>query len=451
MTQDARSLAFEILTTFDKNADATLDSVMDRITGKVELDRREMGLANALVYGVLRHRGQLDYTIDHFATKGIARIDKKILTILRIALFQLRFMDRIPESAAVNTAVEMAKVHASESSGGFVNALLRTCLRNPEEPSLEELAPEKKLAVTTSMPQWLVEKWIARMGLEEAAALCRASNDIAPITVRTNTLKTTREELSKRLAPQVETLSPTPASPLGLSFTSPKTPIFEMDAFKEGLFQVQDEAAQLIALMVNPKPGSRVLDVCAGVGGKSGHLAQVMENQGELVSMDVEAYKLKSLAREMARLGITNITTHACDLTRESPDIIGGGFDAVLVDAPCSGLGVIRRNPDTKWKYFKRNATRHTKKQKAILSAAARCVRPGGTLVYAVCSMEPEENGAVVEAFLEKHTDFRMMKPFDAAPQGAEAFITPEGYVAPLPHKNGMDGFFAARMVREEK
>ncbi|VVS91893.1 16S rRNA (cytosine(967)-C(5))-methyltransferase RsmB [Desulfoluna spongiiphila] len=451
MTQDARSLAFEILTTFDKNAEATLDAVMDRITGKAELDRREMGLANALVYGVLRHRGQLDYTIDHFAAKGIAKIDKKLLTILRIALFQLRFMDRIPESAAVNTAVELAKVHASEKSGGFVNALLRNCLREPDQPSLDDLSPEKKLAVTTSMPVWLVEKWIERMGHEETAALCRASNEIAPITVRTNSLKTTREELFERLAPQVETLSPTPVSPLGLSFTSPKAPIFEMDAFKEGLFQVQDEAAQLIALMVNPKPGSRVLDVCAGVGGKSGHLAQVMENQGELVSMDVEAYKLQSLAREMKRLGITNITTHACDLTRESPDLIGDGFDAVLVDAPCSGLGVIRRNPDTKWKYFKRNATRHAKKQKAILSAAARCVRPGGTLVYAVCSMEPEENGTVVEAFLEKHTDFRMMKPFDTVPQGAEAFITSEGYVATLPHKNGMDGFFAARMVRKEK
>lgn len=448
MTQDARSLAFEILTTFDKHPESTLDAVMDRITGKVVLDRREMGLANALVYGVLRHRGQLDYTIDHFAARGIAKIDKKILAILRIALFQLRFMDRIPESAAVNTAVELAKVHASEKSGGFVNALLRHCLREPDEPSLEGLSPEKRLSVTASMPQWLVEKWIARMGLDETAALCHASNEIAPITVRTNTLKTTREALSERLAPQVETLAPTPVSPIGLSFTSPKVPIFEMDEFKEGLFQVQDEAAQLIALMVNPKPGQRVLDTCAGVGGKSGHLAQAMDNQGELVSMDVEAYKLQSLDREMKRLGITNITHHACDLTRESPTIIEGGFDAVLVDAPCSGLGVIRRNPDTKWKYFKRNATRHAKKQKAILSAAARCVRPGGTLVYAVCSMEPEENGAVVEAFLEKHTDFRMMEPFDAIPKGAEALLTPEGYVAPLPHKHGMDGFFAARMMR---
>lgn len=449
MTQDARSLAFEILTTFDKNAEATLDSVMDRITGKLELDRREMALANALVYGVLRHRGRLDYTIDHFASKGIAKIDKKLLAILRIALFQLRFMDRIPESAAVNTAVELAKVHASEKSGGFVNALLRNCLREPEQPSLEDLAPEKKLAVETSMPQWLVEKWIDRMGVEETAALCHASNEIAPITVRTNTLKATREALMEAISPQVETLAPTPISPIGLSFTAPKTAIFEMDAFKEGLFQAQDEAAQLIALMVNPKPSQRVLDVCAGVGGKSGHLAQVMENEGELVSMDVEDYKLQSLAREMKRLGITNITTHACDLTRESPEIIGDGFDAVLVDAPCSGLGVIRRNPDTKWKYFKRNATRHAKKQKSILSAAARCVRPGGTLVYAVCSMEPEENGAVVEAFLEKHTDFRMMKPFDATPDGAEALISHEGYVATLPHKHGMDGFFAARMVRK--
>jgi len=449
MTQDARSLAFEILTTFDKNAEATLDAVMDRITGKSELDRREMGLANALVYGVLRHRGRLDYTIDHFAAKGIAKIDKKILAILRIALFQLRFMDRIPESAAVNTAVELAKAHSSEKSGGFVNALLRNCLREPDQPSLEELSPEKKLSVTTSMPLWLVEKWISRMGHEEAAALCQASNEIAPITVRTNTLKTTREALSERLAPLVETLEPTPVSPIGLSFTSPKAPIFDMDVFKEGLFQVQDEAAQLIALMINPQPDRRILDVCAGVGGKSGHLAQMMENRGELVSMDVEEYKLHSLAREMKRLGITNITTQTCDLTRESPAIIEDGFDAVLVDAPCSGLGVIRRNPDTKWKYFKRNATRHTKKQKAILSAAARCVRPGGTLVYAVCSTEPEENGAVVEAFLEKHTDFRMMEPFDAVPEGADAFITPEGYVATMPHKHGMDGFFAARMVRE--
>lgn len=448
MTQDARSLAYEILFALDRNPNATLDAVMDRVTGTAVLDRREMALANALVYGVLRQRSRLDHTINHFASKGIAKIDKKVLAILRMALFQLRFMDRIPESAAVNTAVELAKVQVSEQSGGFVNALLRSCLRAPDQPSLDGLTPEEKLAMETSMPQWLVEKWIARMGLEETAALCHASNDIAPITVRTNTLRTTREALTERLAPLVETLTPTAISPIGLSFTSPHTALFEMDAFQEGLFQVQDEAAQLIALMVAPKPGERVLDVCAGVGGKSGHLAQLMENQGDLVAMDVEGYKLQSLAKEMARLGITNITPLACDLTRESPALIEGGFDRVLVDAPCSGLGVIRRNPDTKWKYFKRNATRHTKRQKGILSAAARCVRPGGTLVYAVCSTEPEENGVVVEAFLEKHADFRMMEPFDVLPHGAAAFITPEGYVATLPHKHGMDGFFAARMVR---
>ena len=449
MTQDARSLAYDILITFDKNAESTLDAVMDRITGKLEIDRREMALANALVYGVLRHRGRLDFTIDHFASRGIAKIDKKLVPILRLALFQLKFMDRIPESAAVNTAVELAKVKVSENSGGFVNALLRNALREPELPSLDELPPEHRLSVETSMPLWLVEKWIARMGIDETRDLCLASNEIAPITVRTNTLKTNRDTLMEGLESQVGTVVKTPVSPLGLSFTSPQVPIFEMDAFKEGLFQVQDEAAQLIALMVHPKAGQRVLDVCAGVGGKSGHLAQMMENSGELISMDVEGYKLQSLYREMGRLGITNITTRTCDLTRESPEIIKDGFDAVLVDAPCSGLGVIRRNPDTKWKYFKRNATRHAKKQKSILSAAARCVRPGGVLVYAVCSMEPEENGAVVQEFLKKHTEFKLVAPFDVTPQGAEAFISPEGYVAPLPHKQGMDGFFAARMVRE--
>ncbi len=451
MTQDARTLAFEILTTFDKNAEATLDTVMDRITEKVTMDRREMALTNALVYGVLRHRGRLDSIIDHFASRGIAKIDKKLVPILRIALFQLKFMDRIPESAAVNTAVELAKVRVAENSGRFVNALLRNALREPDQPSLEGLTPEERLSIETSMPLWLVEKWIQRMGFDETSALCHASNEIAPITVRTNTLKTTRAALMERLAPQVETITETSVSPFGLSFTSPKVPIFELDAFKEGLFQVQDEAAQLIAPMVNPKPGDRILDVCAGVGGKSGHLAQMMNNEGELIAMDVEGYKLQSLRREMHRLEIKSITTHVCDLTRESPDIIEGGFDAVLVDAPCSGLGVIRRNPDTKWKYFKRNATRHGKKQKSILSAAARCVRPGGTLVYAVCSIEPEENADVVTAFLEKHTEFRMTEPFDTKPEGADAFITPEGFVAPLPHKQGMDGFFAVRMVRRSE
>ena len=449
MTPNARSLAYDILTTLGKKPDATLDSVMDRFTRETPLEKREMALANALVYGVLRHRGLLDFTIDHFASRGISGMDKRIVTILRLALFQLRFMDRIPESAAVNTAVELAKIHASEKSGGFVNAILRNAIRSPEHPETHDLSAVEKIAVTSSMPQWLVEKWVSRMGLQEAEALCHASNTIAPITVRTNTLKISRDELMERLKPQVKEIGPTPISPLGISFTSPSVPLFEMEAFKEGLFQVQDEAAQLIALMVAPKPGLRVLDLCAGVGGKSGHLAQAMENQGELISMDVEAYKLKSLEKEMARLGISNITTQAADLTCESPKIIEGGFDAVLVDAPCSGLGVIRRNPDTKWKYFKRNAPRHAKKQKAILSAAARCVRPGGTLVYAVCSIEPEENGAIIKAFLEKHPDFRMIEPFGNVPSGAQALITSEGYVATLPHRHKMDGFFAARMVRD--
>ena len=446
--QDARSLAFTTLTTLAKKPDTTLDAVLDRLTQNADLSRREMALANALVYGVLRHKGLLDHTIDHFAAKGIASMDKRITTILRIALFQLRFMDRIPESAAVNTAVELAKIHASEKSGGFVNAILRSCLREPDQPDLSALEPVKKLATETSMPQWLVEKWVQRMGFEEAEELCRASNEIAPITVRTNTLKTTREALMERLSPQVSHLSKTAISPLGISFSAPKVPIFELDAFKKGLFQVQDEAAQLIALMANPTPGQRVLDLCAGVGGKSGHLAQCMENRGELVSMDVEGYKLQSLAREMKRLGVTCITTHAADLCSESPDLIKEGFDLVLVDAPCSGLGVIRRNPDTKWRHFKRNATRHAKKQKTILSAAARCVRPGGTLVYAVCSTEPEENQEVISAFLEKHTDFRMMEPFDMPPEGAKSLATPQGAITTQPHRHAMDGFFAARMRR---
>ena len=445
--QDARSLVFDILVALSKKPD-TLDAVMDRHTRGLSLDRREMALANALVYGVLRHRGVLDHTIDHFASRGISSLDKRLLAILRLGLFQLRFMDRIPESAAVNTAVELAKVKCSEKSGKFANAILRSCIREPEQPDISELDPLKRLSVSQSMPQWLVEKWIERMGFEETEKLCKASNDIAPITVRTNTLKISRDELLERLRPEVKEIAPTPISPLGISFTAPSVPIFEMSAFKEGLFQVQDEAAQLIALMVSPKPGQRALDLCAGVGGKSGHLAQVMENQGELVSIDVEGYKLESLKKEMHRLGITCIQTQAADLTCESPEIIKDGFDAVLVDAPCSGLGVIRRNPDTKWNHFKRNATRHAKKQKTILSAAARCVRPGGTLVYAVCSMEPEENAAVVQAFLEKHSDFRMMDPFDAVPSGAEALITPEGYVATLPHRHNMDGFFAAKLKR---
>jgi 16S rRNA (cytosine967-C5)-methyltransferase len=447
-TDDARTRALSILNTLDRGG-RTLDSLLEDMDTEASMDLRDRALLNTLVYGVLRWRGRLDWVIGQFSTTRLKKIDPKVLNILRIGLFQILYLDRVPVSAAVNTSVEMTKSLAAPWVVKFVNAVMRKmAAKTLIFPGLNAETPYfASLAVEVSFPEWLVARWWKRFGDEETRALCEAVNSIPPTTVRTNTLKWSREELKIALAGDVSHLWHTPYAPEGICFTGAQRPVGQMPAFLAGGFQVQDEGAQLMTHLLSPMPGETILDACAGLGGKTGHMAQVMKNQGRIIAMDINGDKLYRLGMEMQRLGITIVQTVMADLI-DMPDFKTPSlFDRILLDAPCSGLGVIRRNPDTKWYFSEKDLTRCGQRQRQLLTQLAPMVKPGGLLMYVVCSMEPEENESVVDGFLADHLNFEIEPPPSAQDTSA-VFFTSRGFFRTLPHRDRMDGFFGARFRR---
>ncbi len=451
---DPRKTALFVLNSLNKGRH-TLDKILEDIQNKeLFLSRRDQALFYALVYGVLRWRGRLDWTINHFSKTGLKKIDPVILNILRIGLFQIIYLNRIPVSAAVNTSVEIAKSFASSHAAGFVNALLRNAVRKHEKIPFPD--PDKNpvysLAVKKSFPEWMIKRWLNRFGIEETEVLCDAINTIPPITVRTNSLRITRDDLTKRLASDVQQIKNTTYSSDGIRFIKPSKSIPEIKAFKDGCFQVQDEAAQLVTCLLNPRPGDTVLDACAGLGGKTGHIAQMMKNTGRLLAVDNQANKLQQLESEMKRLGISIVTTCNYDLTvpfdRQFSYKGFSGFDRILLDAPCSGLGVLRRNPDAKWSISDNKLNSYKARQVNFLSNLAQLVKPSGTLVYAVCSTEPEENEEVVKDFLNKHSEFAINNKLEGLPKNVYSLINQNQYLKTYPHTNNMDGFFAVCFKR---
>jgi len=450
MTYDARKMALTILNSLEKQ-DKTLDILLEDALENLVMDRRDTALIHALVYGVVRWRGKLDHIIGHFSRTGLNKIKPELLNILRMGLFQILELDRIPVSAAVNTSVELARSCAGSWATGFVNGLLRNAARNHEQVLFPDMAanPSAALAAEKSFPEWLIRRWLSRFGTEETAALCDAANRIPPITVRVNSLRTDREKLIEELRPYVTEIEPTLFSPDGLRFTSPQTAIPDMPPFRDGLFQVQDEAAQLVSFLLNPRPGERILDACAGLGGKTAHIARLMENQGEILALDNHQGRLERLAAEMERLEICMVTPRLTDLSEVLDSTETGIFDRILLDAPCSGLGVIRRNPDTRWSASKQNLKRYRERQTLFLHHLALLLRQGGVMVYAVCTTEPEENGQVIQAFLEQHPEFGVEMPPDGFPENARKLVTPQGWLMTFPHRHDMDGFFAVRLRKQ--
>ena len=456
----ARNAALDILIRLEKTnelLDNVLDIVLDSgrsakageaFTGFSPPDRR---LINAIVYGVLRWRRRLDHLILQYAAQPGTRISPEIMNILRMAAFQMFYLDRVPDFAVVNTSVEMAKQRVSVKSSRFVNGLLRNMLRNPvaDIASILPDNPARALAIAQSFPDWLVRRWIARFGHEEAARLCTAMNEIPPVTVRTNTLKTGRETLKSGLAQACERVEATPYAPYGLCFYGPDRPIDQLDAFQNGWFQVQDEAAQLVTLLLSPQPGDKVLDACAGMGGKTGHIGELMNNRGDILAVDKDHRKLAKLESEMKRLGISICQTSGMDLDGPAELSLPDDFDRILLDAPCSGIGVIRRNPDIKWAASKKDLSRFAKRQAAYLDKLAGHLSPAGTLLYVVCSIEPEETVNVIEKFLKNHPDFAMVADTAGLSASATDFFDSRGFFTSLPHRHHMDGFFAAGLKRK--
>lgn len=442
-----RRSAFDILLRIEKER-SYADILIDRELSLGHLKGPDRGLLTELVYGVLRRQGTLDHIISHCSTQRIDRLERAVILLLRIGLYQAFFLDRVPVSAAVNETVKLAHILAPRAAG-FINAVLRRADRERDSIGYPDKGADPGGFISTcySNPRWITEEWISQLGVEEAEALGQAMLAIPPLTVRVNTLKTGREELRARLTAEGVTAETARHSPVALHLSGP-IQLGTLPSFREGLFTVQDESSQMAAILLAPQPGEQVLDLCAAPGGKTTHLAQLMDNRGAIVACDASPRKLELVEETAARLGIAIITTTPLNAAKQLPPQEKGLYDRILVDAPCSGLGVLRRNPEGKWWKTPQNVAELVSIQRAILRNASKCLAAGGVLLYATCSTTREENEGVIDDFLSQNRGFMLEDLHELFPAYAELF-TDRGCFRSWPHRHGMDGFFAARLRKQ--
>ncbi|HET6490966.1 MAG TPA: 16S rRNA (cytosine(967)-C(5))-methyltransferase RsmB [Syntrophales bacterium] len=446
LRDNPRKLAVDILNRVDEEqafAEPLLDAVLEAGRPEGDADR---GLLTFLVYGTLRMRGFLDFLIDAFFAGKPDRLQTGIRNILRVALYQARFASKIPVYAAIDEAVNTTK-QLFPGREKLVNAILRNALRGIDDVKFPpfDTDPAGHISVVCSHPRWLVERWIGHFGIEQTLELCRADNEIPPIALRVNRLKMTREAMLERLARSGHDARPSVYSPDGIVLARPLASLREMPDVAAGLLYVQDEASQLVSRLLAPRRGERVLDLCSGTGGKTTHLAALMENEGEIVAGDIQPGKLAALESTAKRWGTTVVKTIVVDAV-DAAGLSGvGSFDRVLVDAPCSGLGTLRRNPEIRWHLTGQRLGEFPPLQKRILANAAACVKKGGVLLYSTCSVMPEENDGVVDAFLEGNPDFAVVTRPTTVPAGV---LDPRGFLRTFPHRHGTDGFFGAMLRR---
>jgi len=441
-------VALEILIrveTKGRHPDDVLDEAFKKYRSLTDLDR---AFVTELVYGTLRWRGKIDWVIARFSRIKFDRIERIILYILRLGVYQLLFLTKTPDRAAVNESVILAKRLKSQDAAGFVNAVLRRIIREGGMDGLPVAkgSPQDVLAVEQAFPLWAVIKLWNGWGEKETRAFCEASNRPAPLVLRVNTLAMDREDLISRLRREGLSACATRFSPNGVVIEDGR-PVPKMPFLRSGYYQIQDEAAQLISFLVDPKPGERVLDVCAAPGTKTTHLAQLMANRGSIYALDINGAGLAKLRQSCQRMGVTNVTVLKRDLTQPVSLPRIEPFDAVLVDVPCTGWGTIRRNPDIKWRTGPDDIPRMASLQRRILDNAAALARRGGRVIYSTCTVYHEENEGVVEGFLGSREDFLLDR--DRPGLFREELFDERGFFRTLPHRHNTDGFFAARLVRE--
>jgi 16S rRNA (cytosine967-C5)-methyltransferase len=420
------------------------DVLLHRALDSAGLSDRDRGLLTELVYGTLRWRGRLDAELTTLTRRALEKTDPFLRNLLRLSLYQLRFLDKIPAYAIINEAVTLAKARAR--AGGFVNAVLRRALRDKWELPLPDLktASVAAFAEYWSHPTWLVEKWFEMFGAEEAIALLKANNQPAPLVLRANALKGTTEELIQLFRSNGIEAVPTPRSPHGIILQS-RSPVTRLPGFDSGRFQVQGEASQLVAFLLGPQPGERVLDACAAPGGKTTHMAEMMDDNGEITAADISTTGLKKIAENAGRLGLCSIKTLAADFDEPLPPTMKEPYDRVLLDAPCSGLGTLRSHPEIKWQRSEKDIARLARLQRRMLTRAASLLKLGGTLVYSTCTLTREENESVVSDFLTHHQGFVLDQAAEYLPKQAKSMARGRYFLA-LPQRHNTDGFFAARM-----
>ena len=444
-----RAICLEILNRIeetDLHPDRLLTDSFKRYRHLTSLDR---AFLTELTYGVIRWRGKLDWLVRHFSKIPFEKIELETLNILRLGLYQILFLSRTPASAAVNESVEMAKGIRGKGGAGFVNAILRSTIRQKDEIRYPEINedPTLHLSVVQSHPLWLVRRWVKELGVEETLRVCMFNNRISPLTLRTNTLKMDRKDLIEKLKEKGFKPVPTTYSEEGVVLKDPP-PTSELPFIKEGLYIIQDEASQLVTSILDPRPGERILDACSAPGGKTTHMAQKMENQGEIDALDLSKGKLDLIEESCQRLGIRIVRTIKGNAAGPLPIPRGMKYDRILADVPCSGFGTLRRNPDLKWRRGEEDIKRLSQLQFSILSNLSAYVKEGGVLVYSTCTVFHEENEDAVEAFLEGHPEFKLDRVDKFLPEKFNPFIE-KSYFKTFPPRDEMDGFFVARLTKQ--
>ncbi|MCD6297884.1 MAG: 16S rRNA (cytosine(967)-C(5))-methyltransferase RsmB [Deltaproteobacteria bacterium] len=447
----ARDLALRTLNRLDLGQDFP-EPYLDRaFKGDPNLSERDRAFTVHLVQGTFRWRLRLDWIIGKAVNFPFKNIEPPVLNILRIALFQILFMDRVPESAAVNEAVRQAVDMGRRHVAGFVNGILRNICRRKDGYDFPDRDnnPVSYLSIFYSYPPWLVKKWIREMGMDSAEHLLEAGNRIPGLVIRCNRLKIDRQGLITRLKEEGVTGKATPHAPEGLRISGIKGPVSNLKAFKEGLFQVQDEAAQVCSHLFSPGPGERVLDLCAGLGGKSTHIAQLTGDSKLVVALDISHNRLIRLNDGSSRLGIGCIHPVVADARERLSYLFRCSFDTILIDGPCSGLGTISRHPDGKWTKTEGHINRLPQLQKSLLNQAVPLLRKGGRMLYVTCTISRQENEDVVSSFMAENKGIDLENLKEHVPDWGLDLIDDHGFLKTLPHVHGMDGFFGALFTKE--
>jgi len=436
-----RGTAVKILNRVDRS-DSYLDRLLDAEMRAAEMNELDRGLMNEIVTGVIRWQSKLDWVLTGFFHGNFTKAETNIKNALRVALYQILFLDKVPHSAAVNESVEFIKRLRGQKVGDLVNAVLRNILRNLDNIRYPDPKEDKiqHLAVVESHPYWITKRWVERFGYDEARKLLAANNVRPDLTLRVNRLKIDFNYFLSQLDHHQIQFS---RSQYLDFFVRVKhmAGIGSSEMFRQGFFVVQDESAGLTVQLLDPKPGDRVIDMCAAPGGKTTFIGELMKNVGEIVAVDRYETRLNLVKSGCQRLGIANAHFIAADAATLQSALA----DKILVDAPCSGLGVLAKKPDAKWKREPEDLARLVKIQRAILENAAAHVKPGGVLVYSTCTTEPEENAGLIKEFLLAHPDFSV--------ESAAQFVKPElvnseGAIETFPHRQGMDGSFAVRLKK---
>lgn len=445
---NSRTLAFLALkNVYQKKAytDVALNRVIKSVDKSVEISQSDRSFACELVYGIVRRQRTLDALIDLLGKKKAAQQPPDLRIILHIGLYQLRYLDRIPASAAVNTSVELAKEQGIAKLGGVVNGLLRGYIRQAEKSDPLQL-PDKaiaRLGIKHSFPDWIVETWLEQLPIEEVDQLLAWFNKSPKIDLRVNILKTTVSEVEAALKDAGISVKRIPNLPQGLRLESAGA-VTDLPGYKQGWWVIQDSSAQLVTHLLDPQPGETIIDACAAPGGKTTHIAELMQDTGKIIACDRAPKRLNKVRENAARLQLQSIEIEAGDSRNKSE--FTNIADRVLLDAPCSGLGTLHKRPDIRWKQTSQAIRELFELQRELLEETASWVKPKGVLVYATCTLNVLENEKVIQSFLANNSNWS--RQFSSNPI-AQNWITPEGWIKVYPHRYEMDGFFMVGLVRD--